>query len=373
MSVAPERKENEKQWDVKTITIPTVPYSFWGIKPGLIPQFVELYGKDVFDDYKEGKEYLNLSFNKLKKLVAFLHKNNYDTAKISEAMEQAIKDIVDRREKEKNEDLKKESEPKKEESGKELFLQLQQALNFFNFLSPKSRIIADGLWGPASAQVLNDVIKAYHLPEQKPSEELLKKLQAINLRVLRLRCTNNSLVAAIKNNPFLVLHNGDSQYRLEPKEGGTVLQYVDRDEVLISFPKFDYNYLQSNQFPIFSAWLMLLHLKTGKKYEDFCDLWVKKEEDAEWNVIEQSSANDQEYSSSKIEKSFLAGTDLVMTEIDRHNMGLSVKFIPHTNFDIEVIAVYFSSAIQFRISRGEKIGKKEEAGDELFFSCERLF
>ncbi len=81
---------NRKKWSVISKHVAPAQYSYWGIKPGLIPAFFELYGREVLGEVRGASEHLTISYGTLKKLVAFLHGEGFNTSDLSQALETAI-------------------------------------------------------------------------------------------------------------------------------------------------------------------------------------------------------------------------------------------------------------------------------------------
>ena len=354
-----------KQWDVVDIDFVPANFVSWGIGIEQVPSIMRLVAQEEIDKLMPNQEHL--TFHNFKKLVAYLHRKKYNTSNLARAVQQALDDVFpDERS---GESFTTETPKERESTGildHDLIRDLQQTL--YTFASPNLpfSIIADGYWGPMTQRALDFILDSYHLPMQEPSASLIRQLQTISSRVVRLRCRNSSLANAVEHNPFCIIHQDGEEFSLvkDNDQDASLVRKSDQAR-LFHFPAIlDKDYRETGHFNSFSAWFMLLCMEGRQSYHQYSDMLVRTGED-HWDTISQPSGES--------EIKFVHDPDHELPFTDREHVSLYVRCIPKTNYDIDLIGVYLSGQFQFKIVRGVETTERSEAGKQFLFSVASFF
>jgi hypothetical protein len=261
-----------------------------------------------------------LSFAEFRTVVAFLYKSGRDTTRVGEALDAYA------------------SAP-----SADAVRQWQQTLR--GLFSPQGvdpyNLVVDGQWGKTTEEAMQYMIQAFHLAAKERSPDLLQQLREISERVVRVHCTDDSILLQLEHNPFCIIDNSQEAYELRTaRKGGLALFSAANNQELIIFPDFfSAPKPGTAAFNRFSAWWMLLRLRSVASMAPN-QIFL---EDTE---LPRVSIDDLE-TGSKSDDFFLRPDRLLTLRSDQGK--LKVDFLPPPNWGYRLICVFFTGDLGVQI------------------------
>jgi len=334
-----------KSWDAFTINVsPNDNFIRWRFTDKGYAEAIKLIKKI---EPGIGDQYSNISFIHFRSLVKFLHDNGCDTKNVDTAIDQYKAKQATGIEKTPNLD-------------KEIQLKLR------SLFSPNTpgpfTIIADGKWGPASQRALDHVRRVHPFIPEKPNEELLRCLDTISQKIVRIKCTDDYLLTHTDHNPFCIIDNNAEELELRHKGNGASLFEQPVNKELAHFHSFLAADKRDNEsFTKFSAWLMFLKMKS-MNYQKVVDLSILKNES--WipiEELEQKSTNE-----------FLLNPEHYL-DLNDLKAKCQVSFSSSTEEQIDVFGIYFSGDFRIAYTTGYLTGPDDSNATERIFDAEYFF
>ncbi len=305
-----------KQWDVRTLPLQTQRMQSWGLTRTQLGIAV-----NIMRTLETGSSVQSLlSFTQLQKVVAALYAAGLDTSRLGAALD-AYADKVN-------------------DPDTRLWQQTLRSLFSPQGTDPYNLVI-DGQWGKTTNEAMNYMIQAYHLAASDRSPELLQQLRDISERIVRIRCTDDTILLKLDNNPFCIIDNTASAYELKTvrNDGMAVFDVSDNQE-LLEFTEF-FGIPKPNLAPFnrFSAWWMLLRLGSVASMAP--------------NQIFLSDAPHPRTSVDDLEtgaitNDFFQRPDRVLT-LSTSQGKLTIDFLPPPSFGYMLIAVFFTADLNVYI------------------------
>jgi hypothetical protein len=337
----------KKQWDVATVLVAADNNENWGVAPDQISNAFDLL-KNLPTNLPTAGQINAINFKQFRGLIMLLHKQGFDTGNINEAIEsyaanRARNNIF--------------------ESLTELIQAALRSL-FSEITDAPYKVLVDGKWGPKSSEVLEFVSTTYNLVDVRRSDELVELLRAIAKRIVRIKCTDEKLLAQASYNPFAILDSNSKELMLLPKVNGAAIIDSTTNKELVQLNNIvTAKVTKHNSFIPFSAWFMLL--KMGSLNYRKNSLLSIKTDNEQWIPLEQLPKTHKD--------EYLVQPDFYLSFSD-FSSRVHIAFSSPTNEAIDIIGVYFSGYFKFTITTGylsEDIGKA--GGLVKYFDSEYFF
>jgi hypothetical protein len=185
------------------------------------------------------------------------------------------------------------------------------------------------------------MIQAFHLAAKERSPDLLQQLREISERVVRVRCTDDSILLKLDINPFCIVDNSADAYELRTvRNDGMSVFFVTDNQELLQFPNF-LGIPKPDMAPFnrFSAWWMLLRLRSVASMASN-QIFLADPQHSRISVddLETGAKSDD----------FFLRPDRLLT-LSEEQGNLTIDFLPPPNWGYRLICVFFTGDLNVKI------------------------
>jgi hypothetical protein len=337
-----------KKWEVLSISVEAETPSTWGVHPHLVSLVKDMLQSASYPVSNiTGQN--SLLFNEFRHLVSFLHNKGYDVSNINIALGKYQMD-----------------HPDIEESGSlQWDEQIQQTLKAL--FSPNTpgpfTIIADGKWNPASESALQYVRDAYYFVPKERNEALVRCLESIAQKIVRLNCADDWLLTHVEHNPFCIVNDSDGELELKRQGNGASVYETETRKDLVHFHSFvSANKRGLPSYNQFSAWFLLLNIPS-MNFEKVGRLQIQQKNG--WLPLGQLNKE------SNVE--YIQKPDYIIRFSD-FMVNCRVVFSSPTEEPVDIFGIYFSGDFRYTLITGyDNTAPEGMEGSEKYFDAEYFY